>query len=137
MPVTTPLQVVKSELFRVLAHPIRIRILERCNALTPTIVFRLRNMTAIDATGLRALEDVTTRLRASGRTVILCGARDQPRAVMENAGFLESLGRENVCANIDAALARATDVSSVKIRGLKSERLIEESRVRNEDSFGQ
>jgi sulfate permease, SulP family len=88
-------------------------VLDRMHALTPTIVFRLGNMTAIDATGLRALEDVTSRLRASGRTVILCGTREQPRAVMENAGFFESLGRENVCANIDAALARAAALRAV------------------------
>jgi len=89
-------------------------ILDRLASLTPTIVFRLRNMTAIDATGLRALEDVTDQLRASGRAVILCGARDQPRAVMQNAGFVDHLGRENVCASIDAALARASQLRTVR-----------------------
>jgi SulP family sulfate permease len=101
-------------------------VLDRRSSLTPTVVFRLRNMTAIDATGLRALEDVTSRLRASGRTVILCGAREQPRAVMENAGFVDSLGRENVCANIDEALARAAEMRALKIRGLKIEGLSED-----------
>ena len=89
-------------------------VLDNLNALTPTIVFRLRNMTAIDATGLQALEDVSDRLRASGRHVILCGARDQPRAVMENAGFIEHIGRENVCANIDEALLRASRLRMAK-----------------------
>ena len=88
-------------------------VLERLNTLTPTVVFRLRNMTAIDATGLRALEDVTERLRASGRAVILCGARDQPRAVMENAGFVD-LGRENVCANVAEALTRADELRATR-----------------------
>jgi SulP family sulfate permease len=78
------------------------------------VILRLRNMTAIDATGLQALEDVSDRLRASGRNVILCGARDQPRAVMENAGFIEHLGRENVCANIDEALLRASRLRMAK-----------------------
>jgi len=75
--------------------------------LTPVVIFRLRNMTAIDATGLRALEDVTALLRRSGRTAIFCGARDQPRAVMERAGFPDAVGRENVCEHIDDALERA------------------------------
>jgi SulP family sulfate permease len=69
-------------------------------------------MTAVDATGLRALEDVALRLRASGRTAIFCGARDQPRAVMTQAGFPAIVGPDNVCANIDAALARARVVAS-------------------------
>jgi sulfate permease, SulP family len=75
--------------------------------LPPVVIFRLRNMTAIDATGLRALEDVTHRLEASGRAAIFCGTRTQPQAVMERAGFIERLGRANVCPDVDTALARA------------------------------
>jgi SulP family sulfate permease len=82
-------------------------VIDRVDDLTPIVVVRLRNMTAIDATGLRALEDLTVRLRASGRTAIFCGAREQPRAVMEQAGFSEIAGAENLCPNVDAALVRA------------------------------
>ena len=89
-------------------------VLEHIDTLAPTVVFRLRNMTAIDATGLRALEDVIVRLRATGRNVILCGARSQPLAVMENAGFVDSVGRDNVCVNIDEALARASRLRIAK-----------------------
>jgi sulfate permease, SulP family len=48
--------------------------------LPPIVVLRLRNMTAIDATGLQAIEDLAGRLRATGRTLLLCGARSQPAA---------------------------------------------------------
>ena len=82
-------------------------VIDRVDDLMPIVVVRLRNMTAIDATGLRALEDLTVRLRASGRTAIFCGAREQPRAVMEQAGFSEIAGAENLCPNVDAALVRA------------------------------
>ena len=58
-------------------------VLDRIDELTPIVIFRLRNMTAIDATGLRALEDMTLQLRSSGRTAVFCGAREQPQAVME------------------------------------------------------
>ena len=85
-------------------------VVDRLDELTPIVIFRLRNMTAIDATGLRALEDLTMRLRSSGRTAIFCGARDQPRAVMEQAGFIELAGAENVCPNVEAALTRAQAV---------------------------
>src|ERR1019366_3582562 len=46
--------------------------------LTPVVILHLRNMTAIDATGLLALEDLTDKLHATGRILILCGARPQP-----------------------------------------------------------
>lgn len=75
------------------------------------VIVRLRNMTAIDATGLRALEDLARELRATRRVAIFCGAREQPLAVMRQAGFPELVGPDNVCPNIDAALARAAEVS--------------------------
>jgi SulP family sulfate permease len=81
------------------------------------IIFRLRNMTAIDATGLRALQDAVDRLRRDGRVVLVCGARDQPRAVMQQAGFIDELGTENVCANIDEALARAKGSKELRAAG--------------------
>ena len=51
----------------------------------PIVILRLRNMTAIDATGLHALEAFSDRLKKSGRTLILCGARHQPAQFLEQA----------------------------------------------------
>ncbi len=75
--------------------------------LKPVVVLRLRNMTAIDATGIHALESLAKRLRASGRTLLLCGAMQQPSKLLRQARFLDELGRENVLPNIQAALDRA------------------------------
>jgi SulP family sulfate permease len=83
------------------------RVLDTLDELTPVVIFRLRNMTAVDATGLRALEELAIRLRDSGRAAIFCGAREQPRAVMAQTGFLTLVGADNVCPNVDAALIRA------------------------------
>jgi sulfate permease, SulP family len=82
-------------------------VIDRLDDLPPTVILRLRNMTAIDATGLHALEDLGERLHASGRTLLLCGAREQPAAVMRAAGLAERLGEANICANIQVALERA------------------------------
>jgi sulfate permease, SulP family len=84
--------------------------------LTPIVIFRLRNMTALDATGLRAMEDITIRLRESGRSAVFCGARDQPKALMEQAGFIEAVGKENVCPNVDAALKQARLLHEVRLK---------------------
>ena len=83
---------------------------DHLESLAPIVIFRLRNMTAIDATGLRALEEVAARLHSSNRAAIFCGAREQPRAVMARAGFAAQVGAANVCPNIHAALARAREV---------------------------
>jgi SulP family sulfate permease len=74
---------------------------------TPIVILRLRNMTAIDATGLLALEDLAQKLAASNRTLLVCGARTQPARLMHQAEFQSIIGHENICADITAALARA------------------------------
>jgi SulP family sulfate permease len=78
--------------------------------LTPVVILRLRNMTAIDATGLLALEDLADKLHSVGRILILCGARPQPSKLMRQAEFEQQVGRENVCPHITAALERAKAV---------------------------
>ena len=53
-------------------------ILDHMDALPEIVILRLRNMTALDATGLRAIEELADALHISGRTLLLCGARHQP-----------------------------------------------------------
>jgi len=82
----------------------------KMHQLPPIVIIRLRNMTAIDATGLFAIEEVAKQLHATGRTLILCGAREQPAQVMQQAEFEEVVGRENICPNVQEALRRAEAV---------------------------
>ena len=78
----------------------------------PTIVIlRLRNMTALDATGFHALEVFAERMRRTGRTLLLCGARDQPAELLSQANVVGEIGRENILPNVDAALRRAREIS--------------------------
>ena len=82
-------------------------ITERLAELPPVVILRLRNMTAIDSTGLQALEKVADTIHSSGRGLILCGAREQPARLMKQAEFEQHVGAENICANIAEALERA------------------------------
>jgi sulfate permease, SulP family len=86
------------------------RMTDEIHALPPIVIVRLRNMTAIDATGIHALEDLADLLRASGRTLLLCGAREQPLSVMHAADLPARIGESNLCANIEAALVRAAEI---------------------------
>ena len=78
--------------------------------LPPVVILRLRNMTALDATGLFALEEVAKNLHASKRTLILCGAREQPAQLIQQGEFSEVVGPENICDNVQEALRRAEKV---------------------------
>ena len=84
-------------------------VLEQLEDLPPVVIVRLRNMTAIDATGLKVLEDLADKLHNSGRALIFCGALPQPRRLMAQSGFKRHVGKENICANIEAALQRAAE----------------------------
>jgi SulP family sulfate permease len=79
---------------------------------SPIVILRLRNMTAIDATGLHALEVFNDRLKTSGRRLILCGARHQPAQFLHQAEFIDHVGANNIVAHVQAALARAQQVYS-------------------------
>jgi SulP family sulfate permease len=83
---------------------------EDIHALPPVVILRLRNMTALDATGLFALEEIARQLHASKRVLILCGAREQPAQLIRKADFEEVIGRENICDNVQEALKRAEEV---------------------------
>jgi MFS superfamily sulfate permease-like transporter len=74
------------------------------------VVLRLRNMTAIDSTGLQALQRLAEEVRASGRTLLLCGAREQPARLMAQASFAQHVGEENICPRVSAAIERARAV---------------------------
>ena len=82
------------------------------NKLAPIVILRLRNTTAIDATGLHALEALNDRLKRSGRTLLLCGARHQPAAFLAQAEFIEHVGKQNILPHIQAALERAHEIRS-------------------------
>jgi SulP family sulfate permease len=83
---------------------------ENLHRLPPVVILRLRNMTALDATGLFAMEEVAKQLHHSKRTLILCGAREQPAKLIHQAEFEEVVGAENICDNVGEALRRAEDV---------------------------
>jgi len=83
---------------------------EKIPDLPPVVIMRLRNMTAIDATGLHALEMLADKLHQSGRALILCGAPWQPLKMMKRAEFERHVGAENMCENVEAALSRAATV---------------------------
>jgi sulfate permease, SulP family len=78
--------------------------------LTAVVVLRLRNMTAIDATGLHAIQDFADALRTSGRTLLLCGALPQPARMMAKAEFHRHVGEQNILPDVAAALERAEEV---------------------------
>ena len=81
--------------------------LERYSTMPRVVIFRMRNVPAVDASGLHALEIMLDKFHRKGTQLILSGVQPQPMKVLFRAGFVDRIGLDNVCANIDVALIRA------------------------------
>ena len=76
------------------------------------LILRMRNVPAMDITGLDALEETLETCQKRNIHLLLSHVNEQPMRVMQKAGFVEKLGAENFCENIDAALERAASLQS-------------------------
>ena len=72
------------------------------------MVLDLHHVINIDTTGLETLDVLRKTLVRRGCTLIMCDVNDQPRSLMQRAGFAEELGAENLLPDIPAAMARAS-----------------------------
>ncbi len=78
------------------------------------LVLRMRPVLSMDATALRALEDVYEQTRKDGAVLILAGVHTQPMITMDKAGFLDKIGVDNVFENVCDALRRAREIVGAK-----------------------
>jgi SulP family sulfate permease len=87
----------------------------------PVVILRLRNMTAVDASGIHAIEVFAKRLQESGRTMLLCGAMEQPSKLLHGERFMDRVGRKNILPNIQAALDRAKELHDAHEKAIQGE----------------
>ncbi|MCB2156479.1 sulfate permease [bacterium] len=74
------------------------------------LIVRMRNVFAMDATGLHLLEELLHLCRRDGTTVVLSGVHAQPLVAMQRKGLWDAIGEENIHGNIDDAIDRACDL---------------------------
>lgn len=76
------------------------------------LVIRMRNVPAIDASGVASLADIVKRCTKHKVNVVFSHVNEQPMRVMEKAGLTEAVGKENFCDHIDTALRRAEEIEN-------------------------
>ena len=74
---------------------------------TKCVILRMRSVPAIDVTAMNALNELYERFSENGIKLILSHVNDQPMRVMEKAGFVDKVGRENFCDHIESAISLA------------------------------
>lgn len=77
---------------------------------TSCLVLRMRGVPALDSTAMNALQNLLKTCEGKGITLVFSHVNEQPMHVMEKAGFVELVGKENFQSNISAALKRAEEV---------------------------
>lgn len=75
-------------------------------------IIRMRKVPFIDSTGLHNLENLCLMSKKENVQIVLSGVNPKVEAVLVKNGFIELLGRENICNHIDIALARAKEIVS-------------------------
>lgn len=71
------------------------------------LILRMRTVLSMDATALRALEEVYSQTQREGSRLLLAGVHAQPLFAMDRAGFLDKIGVDNVFENVNDALKAA------------------------------
>jgi sulfate permease, SulP family len=75
-------------------------------------ILETRNLLAIDATGIRAIEDLLGRLASSGTRFLLSGIHKQPLFALAQAGLIERIGEDNLCGSLAEAVDRARTITT-------------------------
>jgi len=74
---------------------------------TKCLIVRMRSVPAIDITAMNSLNELYATCEEKGIKLIFSHVNEQPLRVMEKAGFIEKIGRQNFCDHIDGAIALA------------------------------
>ena len=78
------------------------------------LILETKNLLAVDATGLRALDELVYQLSQQKTHFLLSGIHKQPLFAMQQSGLLDRLGEDNVCGGLDEALQRAKALTDQK-----------------------
>ena len=73
-------------------------------------IIRMRKVPFVDSTGIHNLTNLCRMSQREGITIVLSGVNPRVHATLEKAGFYELLGKDNICSNINEALAKAGEL---------------------------
>jgi SulP family sulfate permease len=74
------------------------------------MILRMRDVVVVDASGLRALEDLLSQTRRDGTHLLLSGVHAQPLIAIERSGLLAKIGADNALPDLATALSRAREL---------------------------
>lgn len=73
-------------------------------------IIRMRKVPFVDSTGIHNLTNLCRMSQREGIIIVLSGVNPRVHETLEKAGFYELLGKDNICSNINEALAKAREI---------------------------
>lgn len=73
-------------------------------------IIRMRKVPFVDSTGIHNLTNLCHMSQREGIIIVLSGVNPRVHETLEKAGFYELLGKDNICSNINEALAKAREI---------------------------
>ena len=81
------------------------------------MILRMRNVQAIDATGLNLLSEIIRDNKKDNIHLILSGVHAQPLFALTQYNLIEEIGEENIFGNIDDSLDKAREILGLPVKG--------------------
>ena len=75
-----------------------------------TIILRMRGVNAMDSTAIHTFDGIIDTCKKNKINLIFSHVNEQPMSVMKKSGFVEEVGEENFCKNIEEAVALAEKI---------------------------
>ncbi|MCF8261887.1 MAG: STAS domain-containing protein [Melioribacteraceae bacterium] len=91
-------------------------VMNRLEIMPEVVIFRMRNVPAIDATGLNLLSQIIRDNKNKSVHLIFSGVHDQPLEALKNYNLTQEIGEENIFNNIDDALQRSKELVQKKYK---------------------
>ncbi|MCF8240869.1 MAG: sulfate permease [Melioribacteraceae bacterium] len=92
-------------------------IIQRVENPPKVMILRMRNVPAIDATGLNLLSKIYHDNQKDGIHLILSGVHTQPLFALTQYKLIDEIGEDNIFGNIDDALDRARELLGLPLKG--------------------
>lgn len=74
---------------------------------THALILSMRGVPLLDTSGLQVMQTLHARVRRAGGTLMVAGAHDNVRRMLERGGLLDAIGAENVFWSADQAIVAA------------------------------
>lgn len=86
------------------------------------LIIRMRNVPAIDSTGMHALKDLVASTKRDGTAILLSDVHSQPLIALGRSELLDEIGEDRMFGNIDEALAEAGALAAPAVDVVRDER---------------